>query len=214
MSDGRIERQPEPGQDAGPAPDGAFGLDRPEAPQQRQQDPIRQGDKRDELLVFDHGFVRLDDCMADDLSVVNAARVSFAVRKETMDERDEGLIRFLMRNSHGTPYEHNSFRFHIRAPIFVAREWFRHRIGSFNEESARYHTLQSDFYVPAPDAVRTQVGKPGAYSFEPLDDATADEAIAVFRRVYRQLYEEYRSLIEKGVAKEFARAVLPFGIYT
>jgi thymidylate synthase (FAD) len=79
--------------------------------------------------VLDHGFVRLDDAMATDLSVVNAARVSFARRKEQMDESDEGLIRFLMRDRHGTPFEHNAFRFHIRAPIFVAREWMRHRVG-------------------------------------------------------------------------------------
>ncbi|MEA2499117.1 MAG: thymidylate synthase, partial [Actinomycetota bacterium] len=96
---------------------------------------IRPGDKPNELLVFDHGFVRLDDCMANDLSVINSARVSFAVRKEEMDDRDKGLIKFLMRDRHGTPFEHNSFRFHVRTPIFVAREWFRHRISSFNEES-------------------------------------------------------------------------------
>jgi thymidylate synthase (FAD) len=81
------------------------------------------------IPVLDHGFVRLDDAMASDLSVVNAARVSFARRKEEMDAADEGLIRFLMRDRHGTPFEHNAFRFHIRCPIFVAREWFRHRIG-------------------------------------------------------------------------------------
>src|SRR5207245_88621 len=79
--------------------------------------------------ALDHGFVRLDGAMATDLSVVNAARVSFARRKDEMDAADEGLIRFLMRDRHGTPFEHNSFRFHIRAPIFVAREWFRHRVG-------------------------------------------------------------------------------------
>jgi thymidylate synthase ThyX len=83
----------------------------------------------DAIRVLDHGFVRLDGAMADDLSVVNAARVSFGRRKEQLDEADEGLIRFLMRDRHGTPFEHNSFRFHIRAPIFVAREWFRHRVG-------------------------------------------------------------------------------------
>jgi thymidylate synthase (FAD) len=83
----------------------------------------------DAIRVLDHGFVRLDDAMATDLSVVNAARVSFARRKDEMDDADEGLIRFLMRDRHGTPFEHNSFRFHIRAPIFVAREWFRHRVG-------------------------------------------------------------------------------------
>lgn len=177
-------------------------------------DLIRPGDKPNELLLFDHGFVRLDDAMASDLSVVNSARVSFAVRREEMDDRDKGLIKFLMRERHGTPFEHNSFRFHIRTPIFVAREWFRHRIGSFNEESGRYHKLSDDFYVPAPEAVRTQVGKPGSYSFEAVAEPLADETIDTFKRIYKDLFAEYEGLIEKGVAKELARAILPFGIYT
>lgn len=83
----------------------------------------------DTIRVLDHGFVRLDDAMASDLSVANAARVSFARRKDEMDESDVGLVGFLMRDRHGTPFEHNAFRFHIRCPLFVAREWFRHRIG-------------------------------------------------------------------------------------
>src|SRR2546430_16867594 len=110
------------------------------------------------IRVLDHGCVRLDDCMADALSVVNAARVSFARRKEAMDESDEGLIRFLLRERHGTPFEHNSFRFHVRAPLFVAREWFRHRVGSFNEFSMRYARATDDFYLPEPEDVRTQYG--------------------------------------------------------
>src|SRR3954470_42614 len=120
-------------------------------------------------VLDDIGFVRLDNHMADDLSVVNAARVSFADRVEAMSERDEGLIRFLMRERHGTPFEHNAFRFHVRTPIFVAREWFRHRIGSFNEFSMRYARATDEFYVPAREDVRTQVGKPGSYSFEPVE---------------------------------------------
>jgi thymidylate synthase (FAD) len=175
---------------------------------------ITPGDKPDEYRVFDHGFVRLDDCMATDLSVVNSARVSFAVRKEEMDEKDAGLVRFLMREQHATPFEHNSFRYHIRAPIFVAREWFRHRFSSFNEESARYHKLRDDFYVPTSRAVRTQVGKPGAYSFEPVEDEIAKETITTFERVYADLYAEYNKLLEMGVAKELARSILPVGIYT
>src|SRR5256885_8035391 len=126
------------------------------------------------IHVLDHGFVRLDDAMASDLSVVNAARVSFARRKEAMDESDEGLVRFLMRDRHGTPFEHNSFRFHVRAPLFVAREWFRHRVGSFNEFSMRYARATDDFYVPEPEDVRTQVGKPGAYSFDPVSPEIPD----------------------------------------
>jgi thymidylate synthase (FAD) len=89
----------------------------------------------DTIRVLDHGFVRLDDVMASDLSVVNAARVSFARRKEEMDDADAGLIRFLMRDHHGTPFEHNAFRFHIRCPIFVAREWMRHRVGCLTGET-------------------------------------------------------------------------------
>src|SRR5579859_7242361 len=89
----------------------------------------------DSIELLDHGFVRLDGAMADDLSVVNGARVSFARRKTAMDESDEALIRFLMRDRHGSPFEHNAFRFHIRCPIFVAREWFRHRIGCLSGDT-------------------------------------------------------------------------------
>ena len=116
--------------------------------------------------------------------------------------------------SGNSPFEHNSFRFHIRTPIFVAREWFRHRIGSFNEESARYHKLADDFYVPDVQAVRSQVGKPGSYSFEPVDEGLALETRETLERIYKDLYAEYNALIDKGVAKELARSVLPFGIYT
>jgi thymidylate synthase (FAD) len=166
------------------------------------------------IRVLDHGFVRLDDAMASDLSVVNAARVSFARRKEAMDEADEGLIRFLMRDSHGTPFEHNAFRFHIRCPIFVAREWFRHRVGSFNEFSMRYARATDEFYVPEPEDVRTQVGKPGAYTFDPVSPDLAEETREALREVYDQAYATYERLVEQGVAREVARSVLPVGAYT
>jgi thymidylate synthase (FAD) len=166
------------------------------------------------IRVLDHGFVRLDDAMATDLSVVNAARVSFARRKEEMDESDEGLIRFLMRDRHGTPFEHNSFRFHIRTPLFVAREWFRHRIGSFNEFSMRYARATDEFYIPEPEDVRSQVGKPGAYSFEPVSDELAETAREELRAVYEAAYAAYERLVEAGVARELARAAIPVGAYT
>src|SRR4051794_41174247 len=152
--------------------------------------------------------------MADDLSVANGARVSFARRKEELDESDEGLIRFLMRERHGTPFEHNAFRFHVRCPIFVAREWFRHRVGSFNEFSLRYAKATDDFYVPEPEDVRTQVGKPGAYSFEPVDDELAESTREQLREVYDHAYSTYERLVEAGVARELARAVIPVGAYT
>jgi thymidylate synthase (FAD) len=168
----------------------------------------------DAVRVLDHGFVRLDGVMADDLSVANAARVSFARRKTELDESDEGLIRFLMRDRHGTPFEHNAFRFHVRCPIFVAREWFRHRIGSFNEFSLRYAKATDDFYVPDADDVRTQVGKPGAYRFEPVDPELAEETREELQAVYEAAYAAYARLVEKGVARELARSVLPVGAYT
>src|SRR4051812_4445772 len=152
--------------------------------------------------------------MASDLSVVNAARVSFARRKEAMDESDEGLIRFLMRDRHGTPFEHNAFRFHVRCPLFVAREWFRHRVGSFNEFSMRYAKATDDFYVPEPEDVRTQVGKPGSYSFATVDAELADETREELRAVYEHAYATYERLVERGVARELARAVIPVGAYT
>ena len=167
----------------------------------------------DSIDVLDHGFVRLDAVMADDLSVVNAARVSFGARRETMDERDAGLVRFLMRERHGTPFEHNFFRFHIKAPLFVTREWQRHRIGSFNERSGRYSELPDEFYVPAADAVRTQVGKPGAYTFEPLPSDTAAEVRAGIESSYAESYGRYQELLdarrrEGGRAQRLARRAL------
>jgi thymidylate synthase (FAD) len=166
------------------------------------------------IPVLDHGFVRLDDAMASDLSVVNGARVSFARRKEEMDDADAGLIRFLMRDRHGSPFEHNAFRFHIRCPIFVAREWFRHRIGSFNEFSMRYAKATDDFYLPEPEDVRTQIGKPGAYRFETVDAELAEETREELEAVYRDAYAAYARLVEKGVARELARSVIPVGAYT
>jgi thymidylate synthase (FAD) len=168
----------------------------------------------DAIAVLDHGFVRLDGALADDLSVANSARVSFGRRKEELDDSDRGLIKFLMRERHGTPFEHNAFRFHIRCPIFVAREWFRHRMGSFNEFSMRYARATDDFYVPELDDVRTQVGKPGAYSFEPVDPELAEETRERLREIYDAAYTVYEELVERGVARELARAVLPVGAYT
>src|SRR3954451_11605269 len=120
--------------------------------------------------VLDHGFVRLDGALASDLSVVNGARVSFGSHRHEMEERDAGLVRFLLRERHGSPFEHNLFRFHVKCPLFVAREGQRHRFSSFNERSGRYSELPDEFCVPAAEDVRTQVGKPGAYTFDAVDE--------------------------------------------
>src|ERR671910_527333 len=140
------------------------------------------------IPVLDHGFVRLDEAMADDLSVVNGARVSFARHKTEMDESDTGLIRFLLREKHASPFEHAVFRFHIRCPMFVAREWFRHRWSSFNEFSMRYAKAADVFYIPAPEDVRSKAGRPGAYSFEPVSDEVAETTREELRQVYEAAY--------------------------
>jgi thymidylate synthase (FAD) len=131
-----------------------------------------------------------------------------------MDDSDAGLIRFLMRDRHGTPFEHNAFRFHIRCPIFVAREWMRHRVGSFNEFSLRYAKATDDFYVPEAEDVRSQVGKPGAYTFETVEPDLAEHTRDALREVYEHAYSTYERLVEAGVAREVARSVLPVGAYT
>lgn len=160
------------------------------------------------------GFVRLDAAMADDLSVVNSARVSFAKQSTEMSDADKGLIKFLMRERHGTPFEHNSFRFHVKCPVFVAREWFRHRIGSFNEFSARYSEVPNEFFVPGKVEMRTQVGKPGSYTFEQLPETIAAEGVEAIEKAYAYAYHAYAGLLELGVAKEQARMVLPVGMFT
>jgi thymidylate synthase (FAD) len=165
-----------------------------------------------ETPVLDHGFVRLDDWMGDDLSVVNAARVSFGVRVNEMGDKDAGLIRYLMSKRHGTPFEHNAFKFHVKAPLFIFREWQRHRIGSFNELSGRYKEFENpDFYVP--DDFRTQTGKPGAYTFEKWQ-GSKKQAQATMLRHFQDSLDLYKWYVEAGMAKEQARIVLPLALYS
>jgi thymidylate synthase (FAD) len=163
--------------------------------------------------VLDRGFLALDAALADDLAVVNGARVSFNQASEELGERDAGLIRFLMRERHGSPFEHGYFRFIVKAPIFVVREHQRHRSGhSYNEWSGRYSKIEAEFYVP--EYVRTQVGKPGAYSFEPVDDQTREDARQEIEESAERAFETYERLLARGVAKEVARMVLPLSMYT
>ncbi|HEY3922257.1 MAG TPA: FAD-dependent thymidylate synthase [Gaiellaceae bacterium] len=165
------------------------------------------------VSVLDHGFLALDGVLASDLAVVNAARVSFNALSDEMSERDEGLIGFLMRESHGSPFEHGYFRFIVKAPIFVVREHQRHRAGhSYNEWSGRYSKLDAEFYIP--DYVRTQVGKPGSYSFEPVEPAVRDAAREEIQAVADHAFEAYERMLEQGVAKEVARMALPLAMYT
>jgi thymidylate synthase (FAD) len=156
------------------------------------------------IPVLDHGFLALDAALASDLAVVNGARVSFNQASDEMTDRDAGLIRFLMREGHGSPFEHGYFRFIVKAPLFVVREHHRHRAGhSYNEWSGRYSKMEPEFYVP--DFVRTQVGKP-----EDVREHTRHEIEENAVRAF----QTYERLLEQGVAKEVARAVLPLSTYT
>lgn len=169
-----------------------------------------------EYLVLDNGSVRLIEHMGSDVDIVNAARVSFAASQLEMDDKAKGLINFLLTNKHATPFEHVIFKFYIKCPIFVAREWFRHRWSSFNEMSMRYYVPDViHYYLPNSKAVRQQVGKPGHYSFELIKDKDIHvKTIQIMQDAYNFADSAYRKLLELGLAKEVARSVLPVGQYT
>ena len=159
---------------------------------------------------------------AKDSDVLFAARVS-TQGEQTLEsasagteatERDKGLINYLMRDRHGSPFEHNSMTFYVQAPIFVFREFMRHRIASYNEESGRYKELSPVFYVPGPERNLVQIGKTGHYEFIP---GTAEQVALVAqesRTTSIQAYESYKRMLEAGVAREVARIVLPLNIYS
>ncbi len=156
---------------------------------------------------------------ASDADVIWAARVSTKGEQSLADvngdpERSAGLINFLMRDRHGTPFEHSSMTFYVRAPIFVFREFMRHRTFSYNEESGRYRRLDPVFYVPGPDRKLVQTGKPGAYEFSdgsPEQHALARETVEA---ACRQSYAAYLEMLDAGIAREVARTVLPVGLYS
>ena len=156
---------------------------------------------------------------ASDADVLFAARVSTRGEQSLEDvdadaSRSAGLIRYLMRDRHGSPFEHNSMTFYVHAPIFVFREFMRHRVASYNEESGRYRELQPVFYVPGPDRKLRQEGKPGQYRFV---DGTVEQHELVqeqTRSVCTEAYAAYRRMLDAGVAREVARIVLPLTIYS
>nr|WP_062332185.1 FAD-dependent thymidylate synthase [Herbidospora sakaeratensis] len=156
---------------------------------------------------------------ASDSDVLWAARVSTAGEQSLEEihkdpERSKGLINFLMRDRHGSPFEHNSMTFFISAPIFVFREFHRHRVWSYNEESGRYRELQPVFYVPGPDRKLVQEGRPGKYVF--VDGTPEQHALVseTMEESYRASYAAYQKMLEAGVAREVARAVLPVGLFS
>jgi len=166
--------------------------------------------------VHEHGHVILEDMMGGELSIVNSARVSFNQESSELTDKDRGLINFLIREKHSTPFESITLAFTVKAPLFVTREFMRHRIGnSFNEWSARYSEIEEEFYVPSKEYVRAQFGKAGAYYFEPIQDQdVVDQARYHLDRVQRECFRTYHTLLDMGVAKEVARGCLPVSMYT
>ena len=162
-----------------------------------------------EFEVLDHGFVRLVDFMGGDPAVVQAARVSVG-QDSKGPERDRALIDYLLRHRHETPFEHAVFKFHVRCPIFVARQWFRHRFASYNEISGRYTEMKYEFYVP--ERLRRQVSRD--YRFEELPPDQSGDLIRKIADCYEDCYRLYRELLDAGVARELARIVLPLALYT
>lgn len=156
--------------------------------------------------------VSLVDAMASDAAVVKAARVSSGAMEAP--ERDAGLINYLMRDRHGSPFEHNSFTFYVEAPIFVFREFMRHRIASYNEESGRYKKLEPVFYIPDTDRKLIQTGKVGAYEFVDGENWQHNLVNGAIRSVSRKAYVEYLNLLDNGIAREVARMVLPVNIFS
>ncbi|BBH67726.1 flavin-dependent thymidylate synthase [Actinoplanes sp. OR16] len=157
---------------------------------------------------------------AGDADVLFAARVSTAGEASLEElskdpEKSTGLINYLMRDRHGTPFEHNSMTFLIQAPIFVFREFHRHRAGwSYNEESGRYRELQPVFYTPAPDRKLVQHGRPGKYEFSEGTEAQHQQTVEAMETAYRKCYEAYQEMLAAGIAREVARAVLPVGLFS
>jgi thymidylate synthase (FAD) len=164
--------------------------------------------------------VELVRSSASDSDVLFAARVStqgeLSLEGTTAEatERDKGLLNYLMRDRHGSPFEHNSMTFYVQAPIFVFREFMRHRIASYNEESGRYRELRPVFYVPGPDRNLVQVGKTGSYEFVPGTPEQTQLVDTEVRAVCQEAYDSYQRMLDAGVAREVARMVLPVTIYS
>jgi len=167
-----------------------------------------------EFKVLDHGFVRLVDYMGSDAAIVQAARVSYGEGTKKISE-DRALIRYLMRHRHTSPFEMVEFKFHVKLPIFVARQWIRHRTANVNEYSGRYSVMKEEFYIPEANDIRFQstVNKQSR-SEEEVPDELKRRLIDFLKRTHAASYEEYERLIDEGLARELARIGLPLSLYT
>ncbi|GJQ29889.1 MAG: flavin-dependent thymidylate synthase [Phycisphaerae bacterium] len=196
-------------------------------PAERPMRDVMGGASRVQIPVLDHGFVALVDAMprlvpegqTADAAIVQAARVSYGQGTKAVSE-DRGLIRYLLRHRHTTPFEMVEFKFHIAMPIFIARQWIRHRTANVNEYSARYSIVPDRFYTPTIDAIRKQSksNRQGGEETFATEANTSDAATAAafldYLRDAEALYEKYKTLTDAGVSRELARMGLPVNVYT
>jgi thymidylate synthase (FAD) len=167
--------------------------------------------------VLDHGFVRVIDYMGDDAAIVQAARVSYGRGTKSVQD-DAGLIRYLMRHWHSTPFEMCEIKLHVKLPVFVARQWIRHRTANVNEYSARYSILDREFYIPAPEhlAAQSKVNNQGRGAV--LEGEEAARVLAWLREDSARAYDHYEAMLsqdgQQGLARELARMNLPMNVYT
>jgi len=170
-----------------------------------------------EIPVLDHGFVRVIDYMGDDAAICQAARVSYGKGTKSV-QNDEGLIRYLMRHWHSTPFEMCEIKLHVKLPVFVARQWIRHRTANVNEYSARYSILDREFYIPAREALAAQSEINNQGRGEVLSDEAALKVLEILKGDATRCYDHYEEMIsadgKEGLARELARMNLPANIYT
>lgn len=162
-----------------------------------------------EIKVLDYGFVRLVDVMGDDSSIVQAARVSYGGGTKTPEE-DEKLIKYLMKMRHTSPFEQVEFKFHCKMPIFVARQWVRHRTASINEYSGRYSAIKDEYYIPKNIYRQSTTNKQGSGE----EHAASPEMLKDIKNLCEKAFKLYNDMIIVGVAKEQARIILPLNCYT
>lgn len=167
-----------------------------------------------EFPVLDHGFVRLVDYLGSDQRIVQSARVSYGEGTKTY-RQDKGLINYLLRNDHTSPFEQVVFTFHVKMPIFVARQWVRHRTARMNEISGRYSVMKDECYIPDADhiALQSEDNKQGRMS-EPVSPEMAKEVQDILNGQNAVAFEAYHKLLDMGIAREIARVDLPLSLYT
>jgi thymidylate synthase (FAD) len=167
-----------------------------------------------EFRVLDHGFIRLVDYMGGDERIVQAARVSYGTGTKTVRE-DKKLIHYLLRNEHMSPFEQVIFTFHIKMPIFVARQWVRHRTARLNEISGRYSVMEDEFYLPQEEDIRFQsTHNRQGRSEEEVPPKLQEQVREILKKNYSNAYEGYQQLIDSNISREIARIILPLSLYT